>query len=146
MERRGFFRQLFAFVPFILSFLGITALGARFISPTSKEQKYRKVFATSLHNLALNEALQVKDLKGKELLVVRTGEREVKALSTVCTHLGCSVHWKSDKGIFFCPCHDGVFDRDGKVVSGPPPRDLEVYDVALEGDNVYVYFAEKEVT
>ena len=49
------------------------------------------------------------------------------------------------RGIFFCPCHDGVFDKDGKVVSGPPPRDLDVYDVALEGDNIYVYFAEKEV-
>ena len=47
--------------------------------------------------------------------------------SNVCTHLGCRVNWEADKNEYVCPCHDGHFGLDGKVVSGPPPRPLDVY-------------------
>jgi menaquinol-cytochrome c reductase iron-sulfur subunit len=46
------------------------------------------------------------------------------ALSNICTHLGCGVRWDNDRGAFICPCHNGVYDRNGEVVSGPPPRPL----------------------
>lgn len=42
-----------------------------------------------------------------------------------CTHLGCLYSWKEDKNQFLCPCHTGIFDIDGKVLSGPPPRSLD---------------------
>jgi Rieske Fe-S protein len=48
-----------------------------------------------------------------------------RALSATCQHLGCQVHWDQGKHQFLCPCHGGVYDRDGRVVSGPPPRPLE---------------------
>jgi Rieske Fe-S protein len=46
------------------------------------------------------------------------------ALSGVCTHLGCNVHWKEESGGFHCPCHDARFDQKGMVLCGPPPRPL----------------------
>jgi Rieske Fe-S protein len=46
-------------------------------------------------------------------------------LSNVCTHLKCRVRWEEARQGFFCPCHDGLFDVDGKVVKGPPPRPLD---------------------
>ncbi len=140
MKRRELFKNLAAIVPFTMSFIGMAFMSMKFISPPKSHSKLRRIFALNLRDLKVNETMKLKDLRGKELVLVRTGEREVKALSTVCTHLGCAVHWKSDKGIFFCPCHDGVFDSDGKVVSGPPPRDLSSYDVELEGDNVYIFY------
>ena len=48
-----------------------------------------------------------------------------RALSAVCQHLGCRVRWDAPRKQFRCPCHGGVYDRDGHVVSGPPPRPLE---------------------
>jgi Rieske Fe-S protein len=48
-----------------------------------------------------------------------------RALSAVCQHLGCRVRWDASKKQFLCPCHGGIYDRDGRVVSGPPPRPLE---------------------
>ena len=42
------------------------------------------------------------------------------ALSSVCPHLGCRVHWEPQNDRFFCPCHNGVFDPSGAPVSGPP--------------------------
>lgn len=54
-----------------------------------------------------------------------------RALSATCTHLGCGVAWNEAQSQFQCPCHKGVFDRSGKVVSGPPPRPLDQFDVRL---------------
>ena len=48
-----------------------------------------------------------------------------RALSAICQHLGCRVHWDDTKQQFRCPCHGGVYDREGRVVAGPPPRGLE---------------------
>jgi len=64
---------------------------------------------------------------------VRTDDgRDFKAMSNICTHLGCRVRWVADREEFFCPCHNGVFDKDGNVVSGPPPRPLNRYEVRVE--------------
>jgi Rieske Fe-S protein len=49
-----------------------------------------------------------------------------------CTHLGCSVHWKEDENHFACPCHAGIFNREGEVVEGPPPRPLVKLETKLE--------------
>ena len=54
-----------------------------------------------------------------------------RALSATCTHLGCGVSWDDAKGQFLCPCHKGVFDRSGNVVSGPPPRAMDRFEARL---------------
>jgi len=41
------------------------------------------------------------------------------------------VRWNAPKKQFLCPCHGGVYDRDGRVVSGPPPRPLERLNVRV---------------
>ncbi|MGD8605414.1 MAG: ubiquinol-cytochrome c reductase iron-sulfur subunit [Anaerolineales bacterium] len=60
------------------------------------------------------------------------------AMSNICTHLGCRVRWIGDQDQFFCPCHNAVFDKEGTVVSGPPPRPLERREVRIEDDQIYV--------
>ena len=42
------------------------------------------------------------------------------ALSSICPHLGCQVHWEPQNDRFFCPCHNGAFDASGKPTEGPP--------------------------
>jgi len=59
-------------------------------------------------------------------------------LSNVCTHLGCHVHWDSDKNAYFCPCHGAVFDKDGNVVAGPPPRPLDRFKNKVENGKLYI--------
>jgi Rieske Fe-S protein len=54
-----------------------------------------------------------------------------RALSAICQHLGCRVHWEPSAQQFKCPCHGGVYDREGRVVSGPPPRPLERLNVRV---------------
>jgi menaquinol-cytochrome c reductase iron-sulfur subunit len=72
------------------------------------------------------------------IYVLTTDGRDFIAMSNICTHLGCRVRWIADQGAFFCPCHNGVFDAQGAVLSGPPPRPLDRYEVKVEGDKLYV--------
>jgi Rieske Fe-S protein len=60
------------------------------------------------------------------------------AISNICTHLGCRVRWITDQQQFFCPCHNGIFDKEGKVLAGPPPRPLDRYEVKIENDQVFI--------
>jgi cytochrome b6-f complex iron-sulfur subunit len=62
----------------------------------------------------------------------------LKAFSLVCSHLGCTVQWNPEKKTFYCPCHDGLFDAEGNVVSGPPPAPLERLKVEVKGDKAVV--------
>lgn len=56
---------------------------------------------------------------------------QLTAMSATCTHLGCHVRWEAGADHFKCPCHGGVYDRAGNVVSGPPPRPLDRVQVRV---------------
>ena len=60
------------------------------------------------------------------------------AMSNICTHLGCRVRWIPDKDGFYCPCHNGVFAKDGTVLSGPPPRPLDRFESKVEDGVLFV--------
>lgn len=72
------------------------------------------------------------------VFLVRTGDHEITALSSECTHLGCRVSWDPGDQTLRCPCHGGAFDRTGAVTAGPPPAPLETLATRIEGDQVLV--------
>jgi Rieske Fe-S protein len=72
--------------------------------------------------------------------VVRYNETAYKVFSNTCTHLSCRVNWRDGETDFHCPCHDGIFDIEGKVVAGPPPRPLDEYETKLEDGNLFIHF------
>lgn len=76
-------------------------------------------------------------LGGSGIMVVRTGDG-FRAYSAICTHLGCLVSWDDKKREIVCPCHAGIFDFEGRVVSGPPPRPLPTHQVSVVNGRVMV--------
>lgn len=72
------------------------------------------------------------------VIVVRTAAGELRAFSATCTHLSCTVQYRSDIEHIWCACHNGHYDLTGRNVEGPPPRPLDRFDVALKGDEVVV--------
>ena len=54
------------------------------------------------------------------------------ALWQRCTHLGCTVPWREEEGVFHCPCHSSLFNRKGEVIGGPAPRPLDLFPVRSE--------------
>jgi len=71
-------------------------------------------------------------------LLVMTAEGEYRALSAVCTHLACTVQYRGDLREVWCACHNGLYDLNGRNVSGPPPRPLEVFQVNVRGEEIVV--------
>lgn len=71
-------------------------------------------------------------------ILVRLPSGEWRAFSAVCTHLQCTVQYRADLELIWCPCHNGRFDLTGRNVSGPPPKPLEAYAVNVKGDEVVV--------
>ncbi|MEM6867922.1 MAG: Rieske 2Fe-2S domain-containing protein, partial [Cyanobacteria bacterium P01_C01_bin.121] len=58
------------------------------------------------------------------------------AISSVCTHLGCTVTWEAATQEFACPCHGSRFDAEGQNTRGPARRDLERITVVVKDDQV----------
>ncbi len=72
------------------------------------------------------------------IYIVCTGQSTYIALSRICTHAGCNVNYNSSAKTFVCPCHGGVYNINGKVVSGPPPAPLAQYQTVLNGTTLSV--------
>ncbi|HVZ81039.1 MAG TPA: Rieske (2Fe-2S) protein [bacterium] len=61
------------------------------------------------------------------------------ALSAVCTHLGCTPSYEPAQKIILCPCHGGVYNaRTGANISGPPPKPLTEFKVAIANGKITV--------
>lgn len=58
----------------------------------------------------------------------------IYALSTICTHLGCTPNWLDAESKFKCPCHGSGFYKTGINFEGPAPRPLERYKIGLAED------------
>jgi cytochrome b6-f complex iron-sulfur subunit len=71
-------------------------------------------------------------------LLLRVGEGEYRAFSATCTHLSCTVQYRTDLHEIWCACHNGMYDLNGRNVSGPPPRPLESYQVHVRGEDLVV--------
>ena len=69
---------------------------------------------------------------------LRRSEEGVLCLDPACTHLGCRVEFQSARRRFVCPCHGGIFDEEGKVKSGPPPKPMDRHPVKIEGGKIWI--------
>lgn len=135
MQRRSFLKLL-------TSILGLSALGA-FIYPLFR-------FLLPLENVAQARAITIpkselpvnatKDLMIGQTpsILINTRDKGVLAFSRVCTHLGCLVKFYPEKQVFICPCHAGIFDLEGNVVSGPPPKPLQQFAVKVQDGNLVI--------
>ncbi len=71
-------------------------------------------------------------------ILIRTPAGELRAFTAICTHLGCTVQYRSDLSHIWCACHNGHFDLNGINIAGPPPRPLEQYVAKVRGDQIVV--------
>ena len=76
----------------------------------------------------------------------RKSENEFVAFAINCTHLGCPVRWVADAELFMCPCHGGVYNKDGSYAAGPPPRGLYKYPVRIRNNQVEIQTSPVPIT
>jgi len=68
-----------------------------------------------------------------------------RALSSVCTHLGCITRYQQDENIIACPCHGSRFTLDGDVIAGPAPRPLHWLEMSLSDRGLITVDTAQEV-
>jgi nitrite reductase/ring-hydroxylating ferredoxin subunit len=68
----------------------------------------------------------------KKLILVRTSDTQVVALSDICTHAGCAVHYNPSQMILACPCHGSQFALSGSVIRGPAVAPLKTFPVSID--------------
>lgn len=86
----------------------------------------------------------VTTLKSRKIFVLRDGNG-FKAISVICQHLGCAVHWTKEKNIFECPCHGSKYYRNGVNFAGPAPRPLYHFQITLSDDGKLIVNTEQIV-
>jgi Rieske Fe-S protein len=74
--------------------------------------------------------------------VRRVEGEKFQVFAVNCAHLGCPVRWFPQSGLFMCPCHGGVYYRDGARASGPPERGLFEYPYKIENGTVTIQAGE----
>ncbi len=68
----------------------------------------------------------------------RNSDESFTAFSVNCAHLGCPVRWVEEAQLFLCPCHGGVYNKDGSYAAGPPPHGLRKYPVRIKNGSVEI--------
>jgi cytochrome b6-f complex iron-sulfur subunit len=74
----------------------------------------------------------------KPVILVQLNAGEFKAFTATCTHLDCIVQYRQDTKQIWCACHNGVYDTNGRNISGPPPRPLDEYKVNIVNNEIII--------
>ena len=72
------------------------------------------------------------------IIVLRTSNTGVRALSRNCTHAGFTVNINTAANNLVCPSHNSIFDLNGNVVSGPASGALTRYSASLSGSIITI--------
>lgn len=122
----------------------LAAIAGRFLYPARK-QPTSWLFVAEVDRLKAGEALRYQAPSGQTITITRRGEGATEAdffaLSSTCPHLGCQVHWEAQNSRFFCPCHNGAFDPEGKAIAGPPAEAKQVlpqYPIKIENGLLFI--------
>jgi cytochrome b6-f complex iron-sulfur subunit len=119
-------------------------MAGQFLYP-SRKRTTAWVYVTDLDRMKPGDTLRYQVPTGQAVTITRRGEagtaEDFAALSSTCPHLGCQVHWEAQNNRFFCPCHNGTFDPEGRAVSGPPAeakQSLPQYPIKVENGLVFI--------
>lgn len=112
---------------------GCASLATRPVTPVNGRLELALVHYPEL--LEPNGSLRVMpEGQAEPIYIMALGESRFRALSPICTHLGCTVDIQDDRLV--CPCHGSTYDRTGAVLRGPAEHPLAHYRTELSPDGV----------
>jgi menaquinol-cytochrome c reductase iron-sulfur subunit len=76
----------------------------------------------------------------KAVYITKDSQGQLRVLTSICPHLGCTVPWNKEKGEFICPCHGATFTADGTRVSGPSLRGMDALETSVQDGRLLVRF------
>ena len=137
VSRRAFLQYLLGGGALALVGATLYPIARYLYPPRLAESAVSNVVAAKTGELASNTA-KIFRFGNRPGILIHTPQGQLKAFSAVCTHLGCTVQYDTETSIVWCACHNGKFDLNGQVISGPPPRPLDPYQVNVQGEEIIV--------
>ena len=150
VDRRNFFQIAIGAIGGIIA-AGYAIPGIGYvISPALEEKTEGWIPLGSADNIPLHSPVLLKakvtqkigwltEFKEYGVYVFTDDGENYKALSNVCTHLGCHVRWDEDQEAYTCPCHNAAFDLYGQVLHGPPPRPMDEVTIKIEDGKIFMF-------
>ena len=123
----------------VIAFTEIVAVCITFFRPAKRQPETKNIDKTiDAGRVGKFEPGSVTPfIRGRFYLVhLKTGG--FLAISSKCTHLGCSVPWDKKINRFVCPCHASEFDISGKVLGSPAPRAMDLYQIVITNHRIFV--------
>ncbi len=130
MKRRQFFKSTSILLASVAGVLASVSLLRQIFPRSTYENKRFKLGKPN--RFTINDFTYIPDQK----LFVYRDHGGMKAVTAICTHLGCVLE-RSVNG-FECPCHGSCFDTSGKVLSGAATKDLSWYHLYKDTDGQIV--------
>jgi cytochrome b6-f complex iron-sulfur subunit len=146
-SRRDFMKDIIkgaghiAIGSFVVSYLNACSDDSNPTSPSGSENNADIQITIDLsksENNVLNTiggtiAISSNALDVNGMLIIRTEQTSVTALSRTCTHQGCTIP-NFQNSISTCPCHGSQYNTSGSVVNGPATQSLRKYTVSVSGN------------
>jgi cytochrome b6-f complex iron-sulfur subunit len=136
MKRRGFLKILLAFLGSI-TFLSFAYTFLKYLISLPAKSAELKTLTIHKSDVPSGEAKNI-IFHNAPAVIINRPDKGYFAFSRICTHLGCLVEYSKSNLRFICPCHAGVYDLDGNVVSGPPPKPLTAIPLKIEGETIII--------
>ena len=147
-RRRFLARIVKSIHTFITAAVGVV-VGGTILSPVFGRRKENWLTAASVIEVPDGQPLPVtirvarsdgynQVIERRTVFLIKSGQSEITALDSTCTHLGCRVSWDAQAKLLRCPCHGGVYDMTGAVKAGPPPAPLARLVTRVEDGQVQV--------
>lgn len=147
-SRRDFLASALVAGTAVPAAIGGVAIGLRYVLPPSKRGT-AELLMCGADDVRPGESRIFDNVLGNRICLLRDasqpppGEDAAKwnpfrAFSLRCSHLGCFAQWEGGLRKFVCPCHNAVFDDQGRVVAGPPPTGLERIEVVVRDNQVFM--------
>ena len=130
ISRRKFFQFVAVTIGMFTPLFPSRAQAKKVALDLDKVEKLKKVGGWSI--------LKIKD---KQFLFIRDTEKTVKVLSPLCTHKKCTVAFNPESKKIECPCHQSLYDLNGKVLKGPASKSLKLYESSLSEEKDKIVFS-----
>ena len=157
LDRRKFLVRLSLLAGAIPAAVVSVPILSALLGPLLQRQKQEWRRVASLGDIAIGETKLIRYLNADPLpwagttakaaaWLRRESEDKLVAFSAHCSHLGCPVRWEDKAQLFLCPCHGGVYYKDGTVGAGPPPKPLTKIEVRINRNDVEIKTAPVPIT
>lgn len=150
MERRTMMKWLVRAIGLATAaMVGIPAIITG-ISPTWRHRRRRTVWRSlgPLEAFPVGEMREIvvslpdeawgRSLREKTIYAWRPSADETIVYSRSCTDLGCPLTFDPGSQCFFCPCHGGIFAKNGERMAGPPNRPMYRFAVRIEAGEIEI--------